>query len=368
MGVYVAGSKLLEAGAAAGRAGFLVKDLHWEVFSLFKSFVFGSVSLHLLDYFFVRVAGVKIKAFTAVKVVNSYPCLAGDDILLESVRPIHKLPVQIIFSINILMKIQFDNFKIAMFQIIWVLIGQIMIPKYYKKLLWVDIFVKSRLHVANNSKFWRVSHIVEYHLAKYVVWRVTIPFIKDFVVHMVNASLLLRNRLFHFSFTYIKKLFSSTCVIRVKVILPLHLLIFIFVRAHLTKHLMLTLKSINLYLLIELIKFFPYLLIIKPSLRVLQTLHIIVAISAMLQHLIKLHFGQSIVLPRRSVLEVRKCFPLSLQVDWFLELTDLLLNDDATLCSNGCDDEVTLLLNTFETCFLPLKIYLCFIHFTELLL
>ena len=132
---------------------------------------------------------------------------------------------------------------------------------------------------------------------------------------MVNASLLLRNRLFHFSFTYIKKLFSSTCVIRVKVILPLHLLIFIFVRAHLTKHLMLTLKSINLYLLIELIKFFPYLLIIKPSLRVLQTLHIIVAISAMLQHLIKLHFGQSIVLPRRSVLEVRKCFPLSLQVD-----------------------------------------------------
>lgn len=77
------------------------------------------------------VAWIQIKTLGRIKVINSYSGLRRRQIFLEHVRSVYELPVQIILSVNILVKVQFNYLKIAVFIVAWILVSLVVVPKDY---------------------------------------------------------------------------------------------------------------------------------------------------------------------------------------------------------------------------------------------
>ena len=90
-----------------------------------------------------------------------------------------------------------------------------MIPENHQKLLRFNVLVESRLHESIDWELWRVSHVIEHHLTKYIVLRILVPFIKNLVIYMLNSIYGLRN----LGLAYVQEFLCPIRGIRVKTVL-----------------------------------------------------------------------------------------------------------------------------------------------------
>ena len=106
--------------------------------------------------------------------------------------------MQVMVSVRIPVEVQLDYFEVTLLQIVRVLFGQKVVPKYYEELLILEDSVESRLHVAVVQKFRWVGHVVEDHLPKDVGLVVLVIRVEDLIIVMVKSLLVLMPKIMHF--------------------------------------------------------------------------------------------------------------------------------------------------------------------------